>query len=262
MIPRNYITEWKNNSEWHLDSQTEQDLIISRAIVEIFNNKILNERLAFRGGTALHKIYLKPQSRYSEDIDLVQIKPEPISEIFGELRKSLYFLGDTKTKQSKDNCTAVCRMDSEIPPIVKLKLKIEINCREHSNVLEYAHIPYEIKSEWFKGKCIIRTYQLEELLGTKLRALYQRNKGRDLYDLFKALTTINVKIKTILECYKKYMINSGYKIPSKREFIDNIEKKMSDKEFLTDITALLKPGDYYDSSDAYLLVKDEILDKL
>jgi predicted nucleotidyltransferase component of viral defense system len=86
MIPKSYIIEWRKNANWAFDSQTEQDLIISRVIVEIFNNKLLSEKLAFRGGTALHKLYLKPQSRYSEDIDLVQTKSETISEIFNLFR--------------------------------------------------------------------------------------------------------------------------------------------------------------------------------
>jgi len=53
--------------------------------------------LAFRGGTALHKLYLKPQIRYSEDIDLVQINPEPINPILKRLRERLAFLGTKRT---------------------------------------------------------------------------------------------------------------------------------------------------------------------
>ena len=49
------------------------------------------------------------------------------------------------------------------------------------------------------------TYQLDELVGTKLRALYQRRKGRDLYDLYKALTTSDINIDNVLACYQKYM---------------------------------------------------------
>ena len=74
MIPRPYIANWKDQAPWRLDAQVEQDLIISRALVEIFSDGFLRENLAFRGGTALHKLYLKPAPRYSEDIDLVQIK--------------------------------------------------------------------------------------------------------------------------------------------------------------------------------------------
>ena len=39
-----------------------------------------------------------------------------------------------------------------------------------------------MENSWFSGRCELTTYALEELLGTKLRALYQRAKGRDLFD--------------------------------------------------------------------------------
>ena len=58
----------------------EQDLIICRALVSIYSDPFLSDHLAFRGGTALHKLYLRPQPRYSEDIDLVQVNAEPIKE--------------------------------------------------------------------------------------------------------------------------------------------------------------------------------------
>ena len=71
LIPRDYITEWRARAPWVQDSQVEQDLVISRALVEIFSHPVLADGLAFRGGTALYKLYLMPPARYSEDIDLV-----------------------------------------------------------------------------------------------------------------------------------------------------------------------------------------------
>jgi len=71
MIPQRYIEEWKTQAPWQVDAQVEQDLIIARSLVEIFSDNLLKNALAFRGGTALHKLYLTPQIRYSEDIDLV-----------------------------------------------------------------------------------------------------------------------------------------------------------------------------------------------
>lgn len=68
MIPRDYITEWRGNAPWVQDFQVEQDLVISRALVAIFSHPLLHDTLAFRGGTALYKLYLKPAARYSEDI--------------------------------------------------------------------------------------------------------------------------------------------------------------------------------------------------
>ncbi len=77
MIPRDYITEWRVEAPWVQDSQVEQDLVISRALVEIFSHPLLSKSLAFRGGTALYKLHIRPAARYSEDIDLVQIEAEP-----------------------------------------------------------------------------------------------------------------------------------------------------------------------------------------
>lgn len=78
MLPRRYIEEWKTYAPWPEDSQVEQDLIIEKALLQLFSDPYLQKRLAFRGGTAIHKLFLKPQVRYSEDIDLVQVSAEPI----------------------------------------------------------------------------------------------------------------------------------------------------------------------------------------
>lgn len=74
MIPRAFITAWRTEAPWLDDAMVEQDLVISRALVELFQVKDIANRLAFRGGTALHKLHLQPGARYSEDIDLVQVK--------------------------------------------------------------------------------------------------------------------------------------------------------------------------------------------
>jgi hypothetical protein len=77
VIPRDYITAWRAEAPWVEDFQVEQDLVVSRALVEIFSHRDLKEVLAFRGGTALYKLHLKPAARYSEDIDLVQTEAGP-----------------------------------------------------------------------------------------------------------------------------------------------------------------------------------------
>jgi predicted nucleotidyltransferase component of viral defense system len=95
MIPQAHIMEWSQQVPWQNNEQVEQDLVICRALVEIFSDERLAGSLAFRGGTALHKLYLHPQPRYSEDIDLVQIRTEPIKETVQRLQAALAFLGDS-----------------------------------------------------------------------------------------------------------------------------------------------------------------------
>jgi len=262
MIPQAYITEWSNTVPWQTNEQVEQDLVICRALVEIFSDDFLAKNLAFRGGTALHKLYLSPQPRYSEDIDLVQINGESFGPIIDKLREQLQFLGVPKIKQKAHNNTMVYRFESEFPPVITLRLKIETNCREHFSVLGLQQFPFEVNSTWFTGKCKITTYKLEELSGTKLRALYQRRKGRDLYDMYKALTqTPNLNIGELLKCYNEYMRFVVEQPPTQKLYLQNMEAKMQDPDFLGDITALIRPTEKYNQQAAYELVKTSVIEK-
>jgi predicted nucleotidyltransferase component of viral defense system len=119
------------------------------------------------------------------------------------------------------------RLTSEAPPVQRLKLKIEINCREHFNILGWNYIPFEVNSDWFSGKCDITTYFLDELLGTKLGALYQRKKGRDLFDLFYASQHTDLNLDRIIHCYQKYMKFVVSKPPSLKEFVNKFKRKTS-----------------------------------
>ena len=260
MIPRRYIEEWKEFAPWPENSQVEQDLVIERALVEIFSVPLLNENLAFRGGTALHKLFLKPQARYSEDIDLVQIKIGPIKPILVRLRECLAFLGTKRNiKSSIHNNTVEYRFETEIQPIIKMRLKIEINCREHFTVLGLQQVPFKVQNGWFNGECMINTYYIEELLGTKLRALYQRRKGRDLFDLDFALTKLDIDISKLIQCYKEYINFSDGASPSSKMFIANMLEKMCDDEFRNDIFTILRPEIEYDNDLAYKKISEEII---
>jgi predicted nucleotidyltransferase component of viral defense system len=263
MIPRAYITEWSNQVPWQPNEQVEQDLVICRALVEIFSDEFLASSLAFRGGTALHKLYLQPQPRYSEDIDLVQITTAPFGPIIDRIKEKLVFLGLPKVKQKENNNTLIYRFESEFPPVQTLKLKVETNCREHFTVLGYQKFPFEVNSTWFTGKCDITTYKLEELLGTKLGALYQRRKGRDLYDMYNALKqTGELNIEEILKCYHAYMSFVVEHPPTPKMYQQNLEIKMKDDDFLGDITALIRPNEIYDPQKAFEILTKMVLEKM
>lgn len=251
MIPKEHIIEWKETVPWTDAQMVEQDLIICRALVAIYNDNFLSSHLAFRGGTALHKLYLSPQPRYSEDIDLVQIQPGSVGVILDRLREVLSFLGKPVIKQKRNNNTLVFKTESTFPPIVSIRLKVEINCKEHFTVLGFAKIPFEVKSQWFNGSCEITTYQLDELVGTKLRALYQRKKGRDLFDLQKALENPNINPDNVVKCYREYIEFSDGESPSQTVYLANMEEKMQEEIFLNDTQALLRPSLTFNPQEAY-----------
>ena len=164
MIPQQYITEWSEIAPWQANEQVEQDLIICRSLVELFSDKFIAEKFAFRGGTALHKLFLEPQLRYSEDIDLVQISDGPFGLSIDKIRELLSYLGTPKIIQKDRNNTMIFRFESEIQPVQILKLKVETNCREHFSVYDLEKKHFSVDSSWFKGECNITTYKFEELL--------------------------------------------------------------------------------------------------
>jgi hypothetical protein len=89
MIPRAHITAWRSNAPWSTDAQVEQDLVICRALVDLFSDEFLAREVAFRGGTALHKLHFNPPGRYSEDIDLVQVNAGPFGPVMDAVRARL-----------------------------------------------------------------------------------------------------------------------------------------------------------------------------
>jgi predicted nucleotidyltransferase component of viral defense system len=213
VIPRDFITEWRSHAPWIQDAQVEQDLVISRAVVEIFRVPALADGLAFRGGTALYKLHLVPAARYSEDIDLVQITPEPIGNTLDHVRAVLDpWLGEPRRQLKEGRVNLVYRYDSEDQPPLRLRLKIEINSREHFTELGHLRLSYAVRSRWFEGEAEVTTYALEELLGTKLRALYQRKKGRDLFDLAHALTAHGPDPAKVVACFHRYLKEGGHAI--------------------------------------------------
>lgn len=206
MIPADFIVEWRDQAPWVQSSQVEQDLVISRALVEIFADDHLARALAFRGGTALYKLHLTPAPRYSEDIDLVQKTAEPIGPTIDRLRERLdSWLGQPKRSFKEGRVTIVYRFLSEDPEPLPLRLKVEINSREHFSVLGFESREFEIRSRWFSGSSRVSTYALDELLGTKLRALYQRRKGRDLFDLWWASQRAEVDLDRVVRCFGDYL---------------------------------------------------------
>lgn len=262
MIPEIYIQDWRAAAPWIQDVQVEQDLLICRALVEMYQDDYLRENLAFRGGTALHKLFLSPQSRYSDDIDLVQVSAGPIKETYNHIREALAFLGEPKVRQKLNNNTLIFRLMSDTVPQLPIRLKVEINCKEHFSVLPMQSVPFKVENRWFSGECEILTYQLDELIGTKLRALYQRRKGRDLFDLYLALTKASVNEENVIRCYFRYMGFVVGHIPTYKEFTANLEEKMRDGEFLGDTSQLLRSGADFRPEEAFLLVKERLIDRL
>lgn len=246
MIPAAQITNWRARAPWANDDDVEQDLLISRAIVELFNNPFLHERLAFRGGTALHKLLLPP-TRYSEDIDLVFLRSERIGPVFDEIRKALAWFD--KPPRSEIGMFPKLYFKFTTTSGATRRIKIEVATREGFSAARTIEVPYKINSTYFSGEASVRTYALEELLATKLRAHYQRAKGRDLYDLWDAARQRTVDFAAVYALFLEYWANTGLKPVTRRD----LRKDMMEKHkagIFPQVIPLLVPGNVYDPATA------------
>jgi predicted nucleotidyltransferase component of viral defense system len=144
VIPNAYIQEWSQKAPWTQSSQVEQDLIICRALCDLFNSKTLAGKLAFRGGTAINKLLFEKPLRYSEDIDLVQTKQEPIGDTVDAIRNVLKWLGDFSYKQAAHSMHLFYKFAPEAAPDSVLKLKIEINTRARFDARNNAAVAFTI----------------------------------------------------------------------------------------------------------------------
>ena len=249
MIPIPYIDAWRPQAPWQDDAMVEQDLVLSRALVEIFRVPELADALAFRGGTALHKLHLAPGARYSEDIDLVQTRPEPIGPTFDRVRAALDpWLGAPKRDLKEGRVNLVYRFTSEGPLARPLRVKFEINSREHFCLLGWERRPFAVDSEWFTGEAALTTFALDELMGTKLRALYQRKKGRDLFDLDHALNA-GADPDRLVDVFRHYMAEGGHHV-TRALFEQNLHAKRRQDVFRHDMAPLLRPGVAWDPDEA------------
>ncbi len=245
MIAKNILEAWRKNAPWPLLGQVEQDLIISRALVELYKNNYLKTRIAFRGGTALHKLILPKPLRYSEDIDLNRLETGSAGPLIDEIKKSLgTMLGKPKKVEQTDRSVKIIYKFESIDGNIR-KLKIEINVREILPETSLQEIVYGVDSEYFNGSTRITTFNTHEMMGTKIRALYQRSKGRDLFDLFEFNKT-SPDWGIIVSSFSKLNIGA-----TKNDFEKNLLDKMEDQRFLTDLAPLLPYGVQYNINEAY-----------
>ena len=256
MIPEYCLTEWRQQVPWVEDYQVEQDLIISRTLISLYENSKIKNNLVFRGGTALHKLYIQPGARYSEDIDLVQIKPGPIGEVLNEIRSSLSWLGEPARKLTERSAKLFYRYTAK--DNTQKKLKIEINTTEHFHIFDFVEHEFSVANSWFTGKSALRTYQLNELMGTKIKALYQRRKGRDLFDLWIVLKNNLIDPNVVLKVFLAHCNKENQNI-TRALFEKNLYEKIRLDDFRHDILDLLANSNEWFFDQAYDLVKNKLI---
>lgn len=259
---------------WPRQRQVEQDLLLCRVMAALFNDKFLHSQIAMRGGTLLHKVCLAPAARYSEDIDLVVFGDRPEDHVAKAVRRVLKpelgmpsgSIWDTIRLAIRNTVkpSRVLRITYSVPsvsePGATLDIVVETNMTERSPHRAIVKIPFAFPFRESTVAAQLNGYDLHEMLGTKLRALFQRKRGRDLFDLYWALmkATPAVQPEAVIESFQHYLRQEGA-VAGRAEFFGILDAHLADRGFCTDMNPLLRTGLNYDPREAGKVVKEHLL---
>ncbi|HUA73290.1 MAG TPA: nucleotidyl transferase AbiEii/AbiGii toxin family protein [Solirubrobacteraceae bacterium] len=261
MIAQAYLNEWASHAPWPQQVQVEQDLILSRLIVEIARHELLRDELAFRGGTCLHKLHLPAPLRYSEDLDYVRRTHSGIKPYLTAIREIALGVGLVERGTDRSGQMVHIVFDGEPTNAPgRIRIKIETNIAETESFLPRVTRPYSVESRWWLGEADVSTFEPDELMATKLRALYQRRKGRDLFDLWLVLTELGLDGQRVVDGLAHYMRDELF---SYSEFASNLAAKLERPEFVADIEQLTADvAQRYDVTAAADLVMEQLGSRL
>jgi predicted nucleotidyltransferase component of viral defense system len=276
-ITRQDILAHQTVVPWSAQYQVEQDLLLCRAMTALFNDDFLSSQIAMRGGTLLHKVHLAPASRYSEDIDLVVVGDRPEDHVRRAIRRVLAdVLGLPKASvwgtltlaiRNAVQPSKVLRMTYSLPSIIEpgrmLDIVVEANVTERKPHRAVVEIPFSFPFRDQPVQTQIKGYDIHEMLGTKMRAMFQRKRGRDLFDLYWALTKSPTPVdpSAIIASFQHYMKQEGT-TAGRAEFVEILEAHLLDRGFCADMGPLLRTGITYAPQAAGKYVKANLLNLL
>jgi predicted nucleotidyltransferase component of viral defense system len=209
----------------------EKDYILGWLLFGIASSSV-SKQLAFKGGTALSKVYFPNQWRLSEDLDFTLLKETDLTVIATSIEQEIPRLvqkasgiAATIKHQPFTNPTYLQSRFQYTGPISKNKVKIEISKEEFVGDVVQKSVPQLLDYPRF----VVNVYSLENLLAEKIRTLLQRGKVRDYYDVWKLLKVEkfdNGRVKDIFlqKCKTKNIVFSSL-----------------EQFFPTDLIGILKP---------------------
>ena len=224
----------------------ELDYRLVKTLQEFYSDDFLSKRLCMKGGTAINKLYLAETSRLSLDLDFnhlgskeeVTKEKRVIRELIMELLKKQDNSYDVHYERPYGLTRIKARYKTVGGPVQNFKIEI-------SHVERFPIIPpVKKKIKTPDGLADIVTYTLEELTATKLRALLERFKARDIYDLF-FISRLKPDPKIIRKMFLYYFYRSR-KVFNPKVHYENIIKRYESGNYADDVTDFIKPTVTFD----------------
>ncbi len=236
----------------------ELDYRLTYALGAIYTDPFLAARLCLKGGTVLNKLCFPTLSRLSVDLDFNAVGPK--AQVLAERSRVITQLatlfaeqnaGYTVTHDFRYEQTNIVAHYAPLSGGPRQRLKLEISTVERVPILGRTARPLILPDG---ASVSIATYHLEELTATKIRALYARRKGRDIYDLWRiASLDLDERAVRKLTLYYFYHAKMMFHYPT---FLANVEEKLRHHGFGDDVRGLIRVGQEFDWSEACRAVID------
>jgi predicted nucleotidyltransferase component of viral defense system len=248
-ITTRIVRNWADQGRIPDLTLAELDYRLVHALQAIYADPFLRDRLCLKGGTALNKLYFPDHGRLSVDLDFNAVGPrdQVLEERTQFSRQVMNALGhqdenyDFTYRWRYDQATVYARY-TPLTGVAQQRLKVEISFIERFAILgrEQRSLPVSPPEKLV----VVNTYRLEELASTKLRALYDRRKGRDIYDLFRiANPGLDQAAVRKMVLYYFYRAKKVFHYPT---FVENVERKIAERGFRDDVRGLIRRGSSLD----------------
>src|SRR5436853_1568514 len=194
MLTQPQVQRYSNDSGLRDIMIAEKEVVLT-FLLQLLSERGILDRLAFKGGTCLRKMFIGSQGRFSTDLDFTGIEEHDHEDIilemmdaFGQPFHGIQFaIPDGSYYETQDGLSwgvnPTYSHDWNASGVSEVKLQIS---RRETPTLPTEPRP-QIEQNYFKflpfAPAEIMCLALPEILAEKIRACYQRNKARDIYDL-------------------------------------------------------------------------------
>ncbi len=194
MLTQAQVQRYSNESGLRDIMIAEKEVVLT-FLLQLLSERGILDRLAFKGGTCLRKMFLGTQGRFSTDLDFTGIKEHDHEEVILTMMEAFeqplhglqFAIPDEGYYETQDglswgvNPTYAHQWNASGVSEVRLQIS-----RRETPTLPTERRP-QIEQSYFKllpfAPAEITCLALEELLAEKIRACSQRNKARDIFDL-------------------------------------------------------------------------------
>jgi predicted nucleotidyltransferase component of viral defense system len=193
MLTRSQVQRYAAESGLRNIMIAEKEVVLT-FLLQLLSERGILARLAFKGGTCLRKMFLGTQGRFSTDLDFTGIEEHDHEDIILQMMEAFQqpFHGIQFTIAVDDYYETQDGLSWGANPTythdwnqAESEIKLQVSRRQTPTLPTERRA--QLEQSYFRflpfapGEIVCLA--LPEILAEKIRACYQRNKARDIYDL-------------------------------------------------------------------------------